>query len=244
MNIYDSLKAYELTIDNTTDIITGDLLSPDERNYISTNGNAFLMAVISDQSVKAEVAWSLPYKLSLRLGIADLVNLSVTVSMDEVQAAIKEKPALHRYPASIGRYLWLASEKLSLEYSRNASNIWNDSTASEIIRRLEQFKGISHKKANLTCLLLVRDFGLEVPDKEKIDIVYDIHIRRIFTRAGFDKKDTYKEITAAARKIYPPFPGSLTTPFWAMGREICRPTDPKCGKCPIKEVCESSDYFQ
>lgn len=244
MDIYKSLKAYALSIGKSDNIISGDLLSPDERDFVTNNSNAFLMAVISDQSVKAEVAWSLPYKLSKRLEVDDLVDLAHIKTMEEVQAAIKEKPALHRYPSNIGRYLWLASEKLYKDYNQDATNIWNNSSASEIINRLEQFKGISHKKANLTCLLLVRDFGLEVPDTQNIDIVYDIHIRRIFTRAGFVKKDTYKEVAEAARIIYSEFPGSLTTPFWSLGREICRPTNPKCGICPIKEACRSADHFQ
>lgn len=50
----------------------------------------------------------------------------------------------------------------------------------EIVERLEAFSGISHKKASLACLLLWRDLGVEISDKENIDIAYDVHIRRIF----------------------------------------------------------------
>lgn len=42
----------------------------------------------------------------------------------------------------------------------------------------------------------------------------------------------------AARKIYPPFPGRLTSSFWAIGRDICRPTEPMCDRCPINMFCE------
>ena len=102
---------------------------------------------------------------------------------------------------------------------------------------MEAFSGISHKKASLACLLLWRDLGVEISDKENIDIAYDVHIRRIFLRAGFCEKDTLKDVTEAARRLNPKFPGYLTSPFWALGRNICRPTEPLCGQCPIRPFC-------
>lgn len=71
-----------------------------------------------------------------------------------------------------------------------------------------------------------------------VDIVYDIHIRRIFLRAGFCKEDTLKDVIDGARKLYPEFPGYLTSAFWAMGREICRPSNSHCDECPITKFCD------
>ena len=100
----------------------------------------------------------------------------------------------------MGRYLWLAAEKLVKEYHTSAKEIWEDATAQTIVERLEQFVGISHKKASLACLLLWRDLNVDIPDKQNIDIIYDVHIRRIFLRAGFCEKDTQKEVIAARKK--------------------------------------------
>ena len=144
---------------------------------------------------------------------------------------------MHRYPGNMGRYLWSAAERLTSEYDGCAENIWGNVTAMEIVERLEAFSGISHKKASLACLLLWRDLGVEISDKENIDIAYDVHIRRIFLRAGFCEKDTLKDVTEAARRLNPKFPGYLTSPFWALGRNICRPTEPLCGQCPIRPFC-------
>ena len=146
-------------------------------------------------------------------------------------------PALHRYPGNMGRSLWSAAERLTSEYDGCAENIWGNVTAMEIVERLEAFSGISHKKASLACLLLWRDLGVEISDKENIDIAYDVHIRRIFLRAGFCEKDTLKDVTEAARRLNPKFPGYLTSPFWALGRNISRPTEPLCGQCPIRPFC-------
>lgn len=234
----DKIYEYETHIGTTENILQGDLIEPEERAFLINDTNAFLFGLISDQSVRAEMAWSLPYKLSKRLGTFSMSYIVDNYSIEEIVSAIKDRPALHRYPGRIGQYLWLAAEKIVSEYEGIAKNIWVNNSANVILRRLTSFKGISYKKAALACLLLVRDLGLEVPDKENIDIIYDIHIRRIFLRAGFCEKDSLKDVVIAARKLNPQFPGYLTSSFWAIGREICRPSCPLCHICPIEEFCK------
>ena len=229
---------YETQIGSTENIFRGDLLTQDERDFLLNDSNAFLFGLISDQSVRAEMAWSLPYKLSKRLNSFSMEYISENYSIEDLTSAIKEKPALHRYPVQIGKYLWLAAQKVINEYEGIAENIWINGSAKEVLENLMSFKGISHKKASLACLLLVRDFGWKVSDKENIDIIYDIHIRRIFLRAGICEKDSLDDVVKAARKLNPQFPGYLTSSFWAIGREICRPNYPLCHECPIEEFCQ------
>lgn len=241
MNNSEFMKAiykYEETLGLSENMLHGELLLPAEKDMLNNDENAFLFGLISDQSVRAETAWSLPYKLSQRLGHFSITKMVRNSSIEEFQQLIKEKPSLHRYPSNIGRYLWLAAEKLVNEYDASAKNIWTNVSAQEIVRRLESFTGISHKKASLACLLLIRDLGLEVSDKQNVDIIYDIHVRRIFIRAGFCTEDSWEKVTDAAKMLNPEFPGYLTSSFWAIGREICRPTNPQCEKCPINTFCE------
>lgn len=237
-NFMDAIYEYEKILGLDANMIQGDLLGPAEKYMLNYDSNAFLFGLIADQSVRAETAWSLPYKLSERLGHFSIIRMVEESSIEEFQQLLREKPALHRYPSNIGRYLWSAAEKLVKEYDAAAENIWNNKTAKEIVKRLEEFTGISHKKASLACLLLIRDLGLDVPDKENVDIIYDIHIRRIFLRAGFCTKDSLKDVIDAAKRLNPEFPGYLTSSFWAIGREICRPSEPRCDKCPINAFCE------
>ena len=90
LQIIDAIRIYEKSLGNKENIFTGALLSENERTYIASNCNAFLIGLISDQSVKAETAWSLPYKLSKRLDISDPNEIAETYSMEEVKAAIPE----------------------------------------------------------------------------------------------------------------------------------------------------------
>ncbi|QVK18267.1 endonuclease III [Mycoplasmatota bacterium] len=235
--IFKSLQIYEKEIVNNYNIFKGNLLEDEVKKFLITNPNAFLFGLISDQSIKAELAWSLPLRLKERIGYFNIKRIANEINEEEMETIIKKKPSLHRYPKNIAKYLIYASKILVYKYDGNASNIWKNTSAKELIMRLQEFKGISHKKASLGCLLLVRDFNLDLIDKENINIVYDIHIRRIFLRAGLCENDKIEDIYNAAKKIYPQFPGYLTSMFWAIGRDICRPKNPECNLCPIEKHC-------
>lgn len=236
--VREKISAYEKEIKDDFNIFKGGLLAPEECSFIMSDMNAFLFGLISDSSVKAEIAWSLPYRLKNRLHHFDL-NKIADMDVEELTCAIKTKPALHRYPSNIAKYIKSAAQLLISKYKSDASNIWSNGTsAAEIVSRLEEFKGISHKKAALGSLLLVRDLGINIKDKENINLAYDIHIRRICLRAGFCTQDTIEDVTMAGKHILPEFPGRLTSSFWAIGRDICRPNNPLCSECPLDDVCE------
>ncbi len=125
----------------------GSLISQEAREFIVNNANAFIFGLISDQSTKAELAWSLPFHLKKRLGHYDMHKMGSEGYEHEIEAAIKDKLALHRYPGRIANYLYLASKHIIDNYQGNAANIWSSTdSAKEIIGRLCAFKGISSKK--------------------------------------------------------------------------------------------------
>ena len=66
-DILNALQNYEMTFGTSENIFNGGLLTDAERDFVMRDSNAFLFGLIADQSVKAEIAWSLPYKLFQRL---------------------------------------------------------------------------------------------------------------------------------------------------------------------------------
>lgn len=228
--------AKEVIKDNN--ILSDNMLKKEERDFLLSDWNAFIVGLISDQSVKAEMAWRLPYYLYKRLGYFDFNKIIKEQSVESLEAIIKEKPALHRYPKKMAEYIFFAIKKIVKEYDSKAENIWkNNLDAKYVVSKLEEFKGISHKKAALGTLLLVRDFGITLNNLSCIDIAYDVHVRRIFLRMGLVDTDNINDVTSCARKICYDFPGSLTLPFWVAGREYCRPEQPKCDECYFKNFC-------
>lgn len=238
LEILKSILGYLQEIEDKNSILKGDLIKEEEKQFILNNLNAFIIGLISDQSVKAETAWSLPHKLSERLGNFEFKEILKKYTEKDIEDIIREKPSLHRYPSRMANYIYNAMNDIVTKYDSNAENIWKNKTAAEIVESLEKFKGISHKKASLGTLILVRDLGIDIIDKENIDIAYDIHIRRLFLRLGLVDEDVQEKILEEARKIYPEFPGRLTTAFWTIGREFCRPTEPTCLICPLYECCD------
>lgn len=238
LDIAKILLDYLKETEDENSILKGNLLKEEEKQFIFNDLNAFIIGLVADQSVKAEIAWSLPYKLAQRMGSFNISEILNKYKVEDIENFIKTKPALHRYPSRMSNYIYNAFSDLYNIYNSDAQNIWNGKTAAEIVDSLEKFKGISHKKASLGTLLLVRDLGINIIDKENIDIAYDIHIRRLFLRLGLVDKDIQEEVLKAAQRLYPEFPGKLTTAFWTIGREICRPTDPSCLICPLYNCCD------
>ena len=244
IELNNTLKEYILELGKSHNILTGDLLKDEVKMFLQNDSNAFLIGLISDQSVKAEIAWSLPYNLKERLGIFDFEYIINNYDETVLEEKIKTKPALHRYPSRMALYIFNAMKDVINLYDGDASNIWKNKTAKEIVENLEKFKGISHKKASLGTLLLVRDLEIEISDKNNIDIAYDVHIKRIFSRVGLVVDENEEKVLRAARELNPEFPGELTTAFWSIGREYCDAINPKCLLCPINNFCEKNEYIE
>ena len=96
LGILKSILTYLKEIEDANSILKGDLLKEEEKKFILDNLNAFVIGLISDQSVKAEIAWSLPYKLSERMGGFDFNKILNEYDESDIENFIKEKPALHR----------------------------------------------------------------------------------------------------------------------------------------------------
>jgi len=155
----------------------------------------------------------------------------------ELEKVMFAKPALHRY-RYMAKRLIEACQLIIKKYNGNAKNIWkNSSSAKELEMKFKEFKQIGQKKASMAVNILVRDFNLPIKDKSEIDVSNDIHVRRVFFRAGLIEKDEEKELINVARKLNPEYPGILDRPAWYIGMKWCRPTNPDCKNCYLNKVC-------
>ena len=135
---------------------------------------------------------------------------------------------------------WLtqAAQILLDRYHGNAAELWSDTpSAAELRRRLEEFPGIGQKKAAMAVEILARSLGVELKDLSGSDIAYDVHVRRVFLRAGLAQRDDVNHMVAVARALHPERPGALDPPAWDIGRRWCRPVNPDCLACPLNRAC-------
>ncbi|HHJ99054.1 MAG TPA: hypothetical protein ENN10_03825 [Actinobacteria bacterium] len=205
-------------------------------DLIKHSPEAFLLGVLFTQGVPAERAWAGPYLLKERLGHLDLHRLAV--ERDAVSAAVAGPPALHRFVKTLPRWVSAAAQRLIEEYHRSAAAIWPDGTPlPEVVRRLQRFDGIGPKKAVMAAEILVRHFGIALSDTCSGSVAYDVHVRRVFLRAGLVAEDTPQAIREAAAQACPEAPGTLDLATWLIGRDYCRPTEPRCDACRLGSVC-------
>jgi endonuclease III len=155
-----------------------------------------------------------------------------------VDDAFCRAPALHRFKHTVAGWVSDAASRLLECYGGDATRIWAPgSTVAEVGERLAAFQGIGRKKAAMAVEILTRHFGVRLAGADEGTVAYDVHVRRVFLRAGLVERDTPADVAAAARLACREAPGTLDLPAWLVGREWCRPRGPLCAACRLGDVC-------
>ncbi len=203
---------------------------------LSDDPNAFLLGVLFTQGIPAERAWAGPYLLKQRLGHLDLVRLAEEPRC--VVEAVQLHPMLHRFKNTLPRWISSAAVRIVAEYGGDASRIWAPRThVLDVTERLAAFDGIGRKKSVMAVGILERYFGAQLEGRECGQAAYDVHVRRVFLRAGLIEKDTLQAVEAAAAGLCPESPFTVDLATWLVGRETCRPRAPRCEMCRLGSVC-------
>jgi uncharacterized HhH-GPD family protein len=140
--------------------ITGDA---DADRLLNTDPNALLIGMLLDQQVPMEWAFAGPATLRARLGHLDPVRIAA-MDVDEVVAACCEKPAIHRFPAAMGRRIHALSTALVADHGGDAAAVWCDAASgAEVYRRLRALPGYGDEKAKIFVAILGKTQGVTPP---------------------------------------------------------------------------------
>ena len=131
---------------------------------LSTNPFALLVGMMLDQQIRMEIAFLGPQRLAERLGIELTPATLVATPPEDVEAAFRTKPAIHRFPGAMaGRVVKLAEAVLE-HHGGDAATIWRGITdADELHRRLAALPGFGDEKASIFMALLAKQLGVR-PD--------------------------------------------------------------------------------
>lgn len=161
-----------------------------------------------------------------------------SIDVDVLEKLIRLPPSLHRFPRKMAKWIRNAATQVETLYQGDAARIWSDGLgAHEVIRRFDRFEGIAQKKSTMATNILARDYEYPITGWADIDVSYDVHVRRVFLRSGLASRDSADAIVAAARELYPRYPGNLDLGAWDIGKNWCRPSNPQCGTCPLASDC-------
>ena len=216
-------------------------------NDLSTHSHAFVLACLMDRQIRYERAWLIPYEISQRmkgrgLGVFSIENLS-TLSQEQVKKLMSEPEPLHRFLDKMSSVFHSALQRIANEYAGDASRIWAEEPSSaEVVYRFLQFDGAGPKIATLAVNILSRDFKIKFADFYSVDISADVHVCRVFGRLGLcPSEPTPTQVVYKAKALHPEFPGVMDLPCWEIGKKWCRPRDPQCGKCYMKDLCPTAN---
>jgi len=211
-------------------------------NDLDNYPHAFVIGCVMDRQIKAERAWMIPYLISQKLGDFKFQSL-LKLSQTKIFEYMTEPKPLHRFSQEMSKNFHLALRTIDQKYNGNAAEIWlGKPSSAEVVYRFLQFRGIGPKIATMAANILAREFKRPFADYYSIDISVDVQVRRVFTRLGLvNANDDVNAIIYQARALHPEFPGLLDFPAWEIGRLWCRPQEPKCHKCMMRDVCPTAN---
>ncbi len=137
--------------------ITGDAAADD---LLNTDGTALLLGMLLDQQVPMEWAFTGPATLRERLGHLDAAKIAA-MSEDEFVEVCARKPAIHRFPASMGRRVHALCRVLAEDYDGRAESIWAGvADGGELKKRLKALPGFGVEKSEIFIALLAKRQGV------------------------------------------------------------------------------------
>ncbi len=138
--------------------------NPEADRLLTEDDNALLLAMVLDQQVPMEKAFSGPLVIAQRMGGRLDVAKIAAMSEDEFVALCSQRPAIHRFPAAMATRIRQICQVLTEDYDGQAANIWKDArSGDEVKANLAQLPGFGAEKAAIFTAVLGKLRGV-TPD--------------------------------------------------------------------------------
>ncbi len=135
----------------------------DEANaLIASDPFALLVGFALDQQVTVPTAFLGPLKLKQRLGTLDPTTIAAT-DPGTVEAAFREKPAVHRFPGAMATRVHELAATVAEEYGGDAGRLWADARNGDDLRaRIAALPGFGEMKIKSLGAVLAKRYGVAV----------------------------------------------------------------------------------
>jgi uncharacterized HhH-GPD family protein len=133
----------------------------DADRLIAQEPLALLIGFALDQQVTVPTAFLGPQKLKERLGGLD-ANAIAEMDPAELEAAFRERPAVHRFPANMSRRVQELCATIADEYGGLAERVWTEAKDGGDLRaRIDALPGFGEMKRTSLAAVLAKRFGVE-----------------------------------------------------------------------------------
>jgi uncharacterized HhH-GPD family protein len=151
-------KRSSTAIKNPAIPITGD---PAADALLVADPLALLLGMLLDQQVPMEWAFKGPWTLRERLGGQLDANKIAAMDRDEFVTICCDKPAIHRFPGSMGKRAWDVCQYLVEHYDGDAAQLWTGaSSGADLYARLRELPGYGEEKAKIFIAILGKRLGV------------------------------------------------------------------------------------
>ena len=134
----------------------------DEANeLIARDPLALLIGFVLDQQVTVQKAFEGPLVLRERVGVLDAAQLA---AMD-LEPAFRQRPAIHRFPASMAKRVHAVCAHVAERYDGDAARVWTDARSPEELRaNLLALPGFGEMKVKALAAVLAQRFGVAMAE--------------------------------------------------------------------------------
>jgi uncharacterized HhH-GPD family protein len=113
---------------------------------------------VLDQQVSVQKAFAGPLALRQRLGRFD----AKTLASADLEPVFRERPAIHRFPASMARRVHDLAVYIRDNYDGDAARVWTEAPDAERLRKnLSALPGFGEMKVGALGSVLAKRFGVE-----------------------------------------------------------------------------------
>ncbi len=181
-------------------------LNDEANDLLATSPFALLVGMVLDQQIPMERAFIAPYLLAQRLGGELTPQRLLDMDIADVEKVFGEKPALHRFPASMAKRVVEVARIVVDTYQGEAAAIWRDAKdGDDLMKRLTSLPGFGKDKAKIFMALLGKQVGLEVPKwREACDPFGDegtfMSVADIVDAESMTQVRNFKQAMKAAKK--------------------------------------------
>jgi uncharacterized HhH-GPD family protein len=145
--------------------VTGDA---EADRLLVENPLALLIGMLLDQQVPMEWAFRGPLTLKERLGGSLDAEAIAAMDPEKIEAVFREKPAMHRYPGSMGKRTHALCSYIADHYGGDAGAIWRAAqSGQEVYRRLRELPGYGEEKAKIFLAILGKRLDEAAPGWEE-----------------------------------------------------------------------------
>jgi uncharacterized HhH-GPD family protein len=131
---------------------------------VSKDPLALLVAMVLDQQIPLERAFSAPLDLKARLGGRLDAEEIASMDTDKLIEVFSARPALHRFPAANAKRVQDLCRIVVADYHGRAADVWEQATTgADLLQRVRALPGFGDQKARIFVGLLGKQLGVRPP---------------------------------------------------------------------------------